>query len=168
MSASTFSVLFLCTGNSARSIMAESVMNQRAHGRVRAYSAGSFPTGKVNPFATELLAEKGCSTAQLRSKSWNEFAQSDAPKMDFVITVCDNAAHEVCPIWPGRPATAHWGFVDPAAVTGSDAEKRASFERIFNQITRRIDVFLSLPLEQMDEFALQQELRSIGLLDVTK
>jgi arsenate reductase len=138
-------VLFLCTGNSARSVMAEALLNVRSKGRFRAYSAGSHPAGKVNPFAVELVEKIGYPTAELRSKSWDEFAASGAPAIDFVITVCDNAAGEVCPIWPGKPTKAHWSFEDPAAVQGTDDEKRKAFHDIYLQIARRIDLFLALP-----------------------
>lgn len=143
MSAPIRSVLFLCTGNSARSIMAEALLNARGAGRYRAYSAGSHPTGKVNPFAVELVAKLGNPTQALRSKAWDEFAAAGAPTMDLIITVCDSAAGEVCPIWPGKPATAHWGFPDPAAVQGDDAEKRAAFRRVFDAIDARLTAFLA-------------------------
>lgn len=135
-------VLFLCTGNSARSILAEAYLNSAGAGRFRGYSAGSHPNGKVNPFALELLREKGIPTEGLRSKSWDEFAAPGAPKLDFVFTVCDNAAGEVCPIWPGRPSKAHWGVADPAAVHGSDEVKREAFLTVFTQLSTRIDQFL--------------------------
>jgi arsenate reductase (thioredoxin) len=136
-------VLFLCTGNSARSILAEAYLNHAAKGRFRAYSAGSHPGGKVNPFALELLAKNGIPISGLRSKSWDEFAAPGAPKLDFVFTVCDNAAGEVCPIWPGRPSKAHWGVPDPAAVQGSDADKRQAFRDAFARLSSRIDAFLA-------------------------
>lgn len=138
-------VLFLCTGNSARSILAEAYLNGAGKGRFVAYSAGSHPAGKVNPFALELLEKQGLPTAGLRSKSWDEFARSDAPRLDYVFTVCDNAAGEVCPVWPGRPVTAHWGVDDPAAVSGSDEEKRKAFLVAFMALKARIDRFLALP-----------------------
>ena len=138
-----FNVLFLCTGNSARSILAEAYLNSAGKGGFKAYSAGSKPGGRVNPFALELL-EKNCfDTSRLRSKSWDEFAAPGAPRMDFIFTVCDNAAAEACPYWPGRPVTAHWGVADPAAMTGSDAQKRAAFEAAFSELSSRIDAFLS-------------------------
>ena len=137
-----FSVLFLCTGNSARSILAEAYLNSAGRGRFKAYSAGSKPGGRVNPFAMELLQKSGIDTAGLRSKSWDEFAKPDAPQMDFVFTVCDNAAAEACPYWPGKPVTAHWSIADPAAVTGSDDVKRAAFTRAFADLKARIDKFL--------------------------
>ncbi len=135
-------VLFLCTGNSARSIMAEALLNQLGGGRYRAYSAGSRPAGKVNPFTLELLARKGLAVDGCRSKSWDEFARAGAPAMDLVVTVCDNAAGEACPVWPGRPAGAHWGFEDPAACGGSDDDRRRAFERVYQQIAARIREFL--------------------------
>ena len=135
-------VLFLCTGNSARSILAEAYLNHAGQGRFRAYSAGSHPNGKVNPFALELLREKGIPTQGLRSKSWDEFAVPGAPTLDFVFTVCDNAAGEVCPIWPGRPSKAHWGVPDPAAVRGGEREKREAFLDAFTTLSRRVDEFL--------------------------
>ena len=137
------SVLFLCTGNSARSILAEAYLNSAGQGRFRAYSAGSHPTGKVNPFALELLAQRGVDTAGLRSKSWNEFALPGAPQIDLIFTVCDSAAAEVCPVWPGRPVTAHWGVDDPAAVRGSDDDKRKAFARAFRELSARIDQLLT-------------------------
>lgn len=157
-----FNILFLCTGNSARSIMAEALMNSKSRGRLRAYSAGSHPVGQVNPFALEKLEQLAYPVADLRSKSWDEFARPDAPPMDFVITVCDRAAGEMCPIWPGQPMTAHWGFADPAAVEGTDAKKRAAFDRVFREIGNRIGVFLSLPIEKLDRLTLQRELKAIG------
>ena len=135
-------VLFLCTGNSARSILAEAYLNSAGRGRFRGYSAGSKPGGRVNPYALELLEKSRIDTAGLRSKSWDEFAKPDAPRMDFVFTVCDNAAAETCPYWPGKPATAHWGIADPAAVTGSDEVKRNAFVLAFTDLKTRIDRFL--------------------------
>lgn len=161
-----YKILFLCTGNSARSIMAEVLITALSQGRFTGYSAGSKPGGTVNPFALDLLKRRGNATQNLRSKSWEEFALSDAPHMDFIVTVCDNAAGESCPVWPGHPATAHWGFEDPAAAQGTDEEKRAAFERVHAQITARIERFLSLPLHTMDEPAIQQELRAIGEMAV--
>jgi arsenate reductase (thioredoxin) len=137
-------VLFLCTGNSARSILAEAYLNHAGKGRFKAYSAGSHPGGKVNPFALELLASQGIDTAGVRSKSWDEFAKAGAPAIDLIFTVCDNAANEACPVWPGRPVTAHWGIADPAAVEGSDDEKRKAFRRAFSELSARIDAFLAL------------------------
>lgn len=157
-----FNVLFLCTGNSARSILAEAVMNQLGQGRFRGFSAGSRPTGAPNPFALDLLRREGIDTAFARSKSWDEFAAPDAPKMDFVFTVCDSAAAEECPYWPGQPMTAHWGLPDPAAVTGSDSEKALAFAETFRALTRRIGAFVSLPIASLDQLSLQSRLREIG------
>lgn len=157
-----YNVLVLCTGNSARSIMAEGLLNIMGKGRFKAFSAGSSPTGRVNPFAVELLQSIGYPTSNLRSKSWDEFSQPNSPHMDMVITVCDNAASEVCPIWLGSPVTAHWGFEDPAAVQGSDEEKRATFKRIFLQIRNRVDIFLQLPVERMHASLLKDEMTRIG------
>ena len=138
-------VLFLCTGNSARSILAEGYLNHAGRGRFRAHSAGSQPTGRVNPFALELLRAKGISVQGARSKSWDEFAAPGAPAMDYIFTVCDNAAGEVCPFWPGRPATAHWGVDDPAAAEGTDADKRAAFELAYARLSAKIDAWLASP-----------------------
>jgi arsenate reductase len=157
-----YNVLFLCTGNSARSIMAESILNQVGGGRFRAYSAGSHPTGKVNPFALELLRASRMPVDGLRSKGWDEFAKPGAPALDFVFTVCDNAAGEVCPVWPGQPMTAHWGVPDPAAVTGSDDEKRHAFSEACRLLLNRIRVFTSLPLAKLDRFVLKKRLDDIG------
>ena len=156
------SVLFLCTGNSARSILAEAYLNSAAKGRFRAYSAGSHPAGKVNPFAIELLEKHRLPTKGLRSKSWDEFAAPGAPKMDFVFTVCDNAAGEVCPVWPGNPVSAHWGVDDPAAASGSDAERRKAFLRAFTELSARINSLLALPLDKLDRLALKRALNDIG------
>lgn len=155
-------VLFLCTGNSARSILAEAAMNQIGVGRFRAYSAGSRPTGAPNPFALALLARKGIDTGFARSKSWSEFEGPGAPKMDFVFTVCDSAAAEECPYWPGQPVSAHWGLPDPAAVTGSDAEKAQAFAETWAALSRRIEVFAALPLATLDALALKRKLSEIG------
>jgi arsenate reductase len=157
-----YNILFLCTGNSARSIMAESLMNHLARGRFRACSAGSHPAGAVNPFALELLRRKGLPADDLRSKNWDEFARPGAPAMDFVITVCDRAAGEACPVWPGQPMTAHWGFEDPAAAAGPDEAKRKVFEKVFIEIARRIELLLALPLEKLDRLALEKKVREIG------
>jgi len=154
-------VLFLCTGNSARSVMAEALLNVLGAGRFRAYSAGSFPSGKVQPIATELARAFGYDEP-LRSKSWDEFAQADSPPIDLVITVCDNAAGEVCPIWPGQPVTAHWGVPDPASVGGSEEERRCAFESAWMMLRGRIDLLLALPLDKLDRIATQQELRDIA------
>jgi arsenate reductase (thioredoxin) len=157
-----YNVLVLCTGNSARSIMAEALINTMGKGRFRAYSAGSHPTGKVNPFAIEQVASTGYLIDNLRSKSWDEFAKPDAPQMDFILTVCDNAAGEVCPVWPGQPISAHWGFEDPAAVEGSDEAKRAAFSKVFRQILGRVQVFVNLPLTMLDKTAIKHEMQAIG------
>ena len=155
-------VLFLCTGNSARSILAEAYLSSAGRGRFKAYSAGSHPTGKVNPFALELLAKNRLDASGYRSKSWDEFAKPGAPKLDFVFTVCDSAAGEVCPIWPGQPITAHWGVQDPAAVTGTDEEKRKAFLKAFSELSTRINLLLALPLEKLDRLVLKQKLDEIG------
>jgi arsenate reductase len=155
-------VLILCTGNSARSIIGEALFNMLGAGRFKAYSAGSHPTGKVNPFAIEQVQRLGYSIEGLRSKSWDEFAAPGAPKLDFVITVCDKAAGEVCPLWPGQPITAHWGFPDPAAIQGTDEEKRAAFARMMHQMRNRVQLFLSLPLETLDRLAIEKGARAIG------
>jgi protein-tyrosine-phosphatase len=155
-------VLFLCTGNSARSILAEAYLNTAGKGRFKAYSAGSKPGGRINPFALELLEKTRIDTAGLRSKSWDEFAGPGVPKMDFVFTVCDNAAAETCPYWPGQPMTAHWGVADPAAVLGSDEDKRRAFHDAFMALSARINLFVSLPMEKLDRLALQKRLQEIG------
>ena len=157
-----YNVLFLCTGNSARSILAEAYLNSAGRGRFVAYSAGSQPAGRVNPFALELLRKNRMSTEGLRSKNWDEFAQPGAPRMNFVFTVCDNAAEEVCPVWPGQPVSAHWGIEDPAAVQGTDEEKRRAFLKAFTQLTTRINLFLNLPLEKLDRMTLKAKLGEIG------
>jgi protein-tyrosine-phosphatase len=155
-------VLFLCTGNSARSVLAEAFLNSVGAGRFRAHSAGSHPAGKVNPFALELLRRSGIDTAGLRSKSWDEFAAPGAPAMDFIFTVCDNAAGEACPFWPGRPVSAHWGVPDPAAVQGSDEEKRRAFKEAFERLAARIRLFVSLPFGMLEQAALKNRLDQIG------
>jgi arsenate reductase len=155
-------VLFLCTGNSARSIMAEATLNFYSMGRYRAYSAGSHPAGAVNPITLDTLKIAGINTSGLRSKSWDEFATLDAPKLDFVFTVCDQAAGEVCPVWPGQPMTAHWGFPDPAAFEGTQTEKRAFFQEVFRQIRTRIELFISLPMASLDRLSLQRRLDEMG------
>jgi arsenate reductase (thioredoxin) len=162
MSDRIYNVLFLCTGNSARSIIAEALLNHLGRGRFRAYSAGSHPAGKVNPFALELLQRLHLPIGGLRSKSWEGFAQPGAPAMDFIVTVCDNAAGEVCPIWPGKPVTAHWGVADPAAVEGSDDAKRAAFRDAAAILRRRVEMLVSLPVDGLDEAAMKRELRGIG------
>jgi arsenate reductase len=158
----TKSVLFLCTGNSARSILAEAHLNAAGKGRFVAYSAGSHPAGKVNPFALELLRNNRMPVDGLRSKNWDEFAAAGAPKLDFIVTVCDNAAGEACPLWPGQPVSAHWGVEDPAAVIGSDEEKRMAFLRAYLQLSTRIDTFLSLPIEKLERLVLESTLDEIG------
>ena len=162
----TYNVLFLCTGNSARSILAESILNLPlvGHGRFHAYSAGSHPAGAVNPYAIELLRSHHIPTDGLRSKSWDEFAAPGAPHLDFVFTVCDNAAGEVCPVWPGQPMTAHWGVEDPAGVEGTDEQKRKAFFAAYGQLNRRISLFVNLPLSKLQGIALQQQLDNIGKL----
>jgi len=162
MSSGSFNVMFLCTGNSARSIMAEVLLNAIGKGRFRAYSAGSRPTGKVNPFALDLLARNRLPTEGLRSKGWEEFAARGAPEMDFVFTVCDQAAGESCPIWPGQPMTAHWGVDDPAAVHGSDEARRKAFFRAFSELQNRILIFTSLPLTRLGRNMLRKRLDEIG------
>jgi arsenate reductase len=157
-----YNILVLCTGNSARSILAEALFNTLGAGRFKAYSAGSHPTGRVNPFAVEQAHALGYPMDGLRSKSWDEFAQEDSPQMDFIVTVCDNAAGEVCPLWPGSPVTAHWGFPDPAAVVGSDEVKRAAFALTLRQIRNRVQLFLSLPLETLDRMAIESRMKAIG------
>lgn len=158
----TFNVLFLCTGNSARSILAESILNRAGGGKFRAFSAGSMPTGVVNRYATDLLEQMNFETDELRSKNWEEFDRSGAPDLDFVFTVCDNAANEVCPVWPGRPVSAHWGVPDPAAVDGSDVEIAAAFARTFNMLSDRISAFVNLPLHVIDRRTLQRRFDEIG------
>ena len=162
MSAPPWNALFLCTGNSARSILAESLLRQLGAGRFVAYSAGSFPNGQVHPLARHLLAEQGLPVAGLRSKSWDEFAVPGAPPMDFIFTVCDQAAGEVCPIWPGQPVTAHWGIPDPAAVDGSEAERMLAFRAAFAMLERRIRLLVELPIERLDRLALRRDLAAIG------
>ena len=155
-------VLFLCTGNSARSILAEAYLNSAGRGRFVAHSAGSRPAGQVNPFALELLQKNRLDTERLRSKNWDEFARPGAPRMDFIFTVCDNAAGEVCPVWPGQPMTAHWGVPDPAAVQGSDDEKRKAFLHAFTELATRINLFTNLPLDKLDRLALKRKIDQIG------
>jgi arsenate reductase len=159
---SSYNVLFLCTGNSARSIIAEGLLNFEGKGRFHAYSAGSFPTGRVNPMALEALERAGIRVGTYRSKSWNEFASSGAPVMDFVFTVCDDAAGEVCPVWPGHPVTAHWGVPDPAAASGSDADKRHQFSETLRVLSNRIRVFVALPFEKLDSLTLKKHVDNIG------
>lgn len=157
-----YNVLFLCTGNSARSVMAEALLNVLGQGRFRAFSAGSHPSGKVQPMAAELAAKLGYDTTQLRSKSWDEFAEPGAPVMDMVITVCDNAAGEACPAWLGGPTTAHWGVEDPVGVEGGDDTRRHAFVAAFAVLRKRVELLLALPLDKLDRLAQQQEIRAIG------
>ncbi len=162
MSEKPFNVLFLCTGNSARSILAECLLNQWGRGRFIGFSAGSHPKGTIHPIALELLKNMKVPTAGLRSKSWDEFAAPGAPELDFVFTVCDNAAGEVCPVWPGQPMTAHWGIADPAAVKGSDKERWNAFRTAFSELDSRIKIFTSLPIRSLDRIKLQEQLHAIG------
>jgi arsenate reductase (thioredoxin) len=157
-----FNVLFLCTGNSARSIMAEAILNREGRGRFRAFSAGSAPKGRVHPCTLDLLRKLNFDVAGFRSKSWSEFARPDAPELDFVFTVCDNAAAEICPVWPGQPMTAHWGVPDPVAATGNEAEVRLAFADAFRMLNNRISIFVSLPLRSLDKLTLQKQLDAIG------
>ena len=157
-----FNVLFLCTHNSARSVMAECILNRIGAGRFRAFSAGSHPSGRINPAVRDLLASLDYDVAALRSKAWDEFAEPGAPAMDFVFTVCDQAAGEMCPVWPGHPVTAHWGFADPSSATGSDAEKAAFTADIYRQIERRLSVFAALPVATLDRMTLQQRVTELG------
>ncbi|MGH6941804.1 arsenate reductase ArsC [Hypericibacter sp.] len=157
-----FNVLFLCTGNSVRSILAESILNREGLGRFKAFSAGSQPKGQVHPYAIDLLGRLNYPTAELRSKSWDEFAAAGAPALDFVFTVCDNAANEVCPIWPGQPMTAHWGVPDPAAVKGSEIARRLALADCYRMLSNRISVFAHLPVRSLDRLSLQKRLEEIG------
>ena len=158
-----YNVLFLCTGNLARSILAEALMNHWGSGRFRGFSAGSFPKGAVHPLALELLRRLGLPSESFRSKSWNEFAEPGAPPMDFVITVCDQAAGETCPVWPGHPVVAHWGVPDPAAVTGSEKERQQAFGDALAALERRVKLFVKLPIEKLDAMAIARETRAIGI-----
>jgi arsenate reductase len=157
-----YNILILCTGNSARSIIGEALFNTMGTGRFKAYSAGSHPAGRVNPFAIEQVSALSYPVEGLRSKSWDEFAAAGAPELDFVITVCDKAAGEMCPLWPGQPITAHWGFPDPVAVEGTDDEKRAAFASTLRQMRNRVQLFLSLPLETLDKLAIEKKMRDLG------
>lgn len=160
-----YNILVLCTGNSARSVMAEALLNMLGKGRFRAYSAGSQPSGKVQPMAAELAANLGYDTAQLRSKSWDEFAAAGAPQMDLVITVCDNAAGETCPVWFGAPMLAHWGVDDPAAVEGDEDKRRRAYTKAFTELRRRTELLVALPIETLDRLVVEQKIREIGKID---
>jgi protein-tyrosine-phosphatase len=162
MAQERFNVLFLCTGNSARSIIAEGILNNLGRNKFLAFSAGSHPTGRVNPFAVELLERNRIPTEHFRSKDWSEFSKPGAPRMHFVFTVCDQTVGETCPIWPGQPMTAHWGITDPAAVQGTDQEKRSAFLKAFSELHRRISLFTVLPIESLDKLALKEKLDEIG------
>jgi protein-tyrosine-phosphatase len=162
-----FNVLFLCTHNSARSVLAESILNRSGNGKFRAFSAGSQPRGKINPYAIDLLRNLGYDVSGLRSKSWDEFAAAGAPQMDFVFTVCDNAAQEVCPLWPGQPMTAHWGVPDPSTAEGTEAEKRVAFANAYRMLQRRVDVFTSLPMKSLERLAIQKKIEEIGRMEDT-
>lgn len=162
MANKAYNVLFLCTGNSARSVMAEAVLNKLGKGRFNAFSAGSHPAGQVNPYTLEQLKRQGYAVDGFFSKSWSVFAKPDAPQMDMIVTVCDNAAGEVCPVWPGKPVTAHWGFEDPAAFNGPPEAKRAKFYAIYLEISARVRLLVNLPIEKLDRLALEGKLRSIG------
>ena len=168
MVAKTLNVLFLCTGNSARSVLAEAYLNAKGKDGFRAYSAGSHPSGRVNPFAVDVLSKNGISTEGLRSKSWEEFASPDAPPLDFVFTVCDSAAGEACPLWPGQPITAHWGVPDPAAVEGSEDDKRNAFHSAFERLSKRINLMLALPVGSLERQALLEKLRAIGTTEASQ
>ena len=157
-----YNILFLCTHNSARSVLGEALASTHPSGRFIGYSAGSTPGTQVNPFAAEIASELGYDNTKLRSKNWDEFALPDAPKMDFIITVCDNAAGEVCPVWPGNPATAHWGFPDPSQVSGSDEDKRRAFRDVMIGLKKRIDMLVDLPLEKLDALSIQSELKKLA------
>jgi arsenate reductase len=161
MAGKTYNVLFLCTHNSARSVLAEAILNRLGEGRFHGYSAGSFPKGRINPLAIALLDSLGHPTGALRSKSWDEFALPNAPLMDFIITVCDQAAGEVCPVWPGHPMTAHWGHPDPSAVDGTDDERRRAFKQTYFAFQNRIRTFISLPIDKLDRLALKRKLDEI-------
>lgn len=157
-----YNVLFLCTGNSARSVMAEVILNRAGEGKFRAFSAGSQPKGQIHPYTLDLLRKLNYDVSGLRSKSWKEFSGPDAPELDFVFTVCDDAARETCPVWPGQPMTAHWGVPDPAAATGTEAEVRFAFADAVRMLTNRINIFVSLPLRSLDQLTLQRQLDAIG------
>jgi arsenate reductase len=162
MAGKVYNILFLCTGNSARSILAESLLNHWGRGKFRGFSAGSFPKGQVHPMAMELLERMNLPTEDLRSKSWDEFAMPGSPQLDFIVTVCDNAAGEVCPVWPGKPMTAHWGIADPAAADGTDADKALAFRKALKELEGRIKLLIDLPIASLDRMKLQESLRAIG------
>lgn len=162
MSGRIYNVLFLCTGNSARSVLAEAALNREGIGRFKAFSAGSQPAGEVNPMTLSLLKKLNYDTGFARSKSWDEFAGADAPEMDFVFTVCDNAANESCPIWPGQPMSAHWGVADPAAAQGNEAERQIAFAEAYRMLSQRISIFINLPFESIDRLSLKDRLAAIG------
>jgi arsenate reductase len=162
MAGKVYNILFLCTGNSARSILAESLLNHWGRGKFRGFSAGSFPKGQVHPMAMELLVRMNLPTEDLRSKSWDEFAMPGSPQLDFIVTVCDNAAGEVCPVWPGKPMTAHWGIADPAAADGTDADKDFAFRTALKELEGRIKLLIDLPVASLDRMKLQESLRAIG------
>ena len=168
MNGKACNVLFLCTGNSARSIMAEALLNAMGRGRFKAWSAGSHPKGEVHPFALELIEKNRLPVGALRSKSWDEFAKPGAPQIDFVFTVCDNAAGEVCPVWPGQPMTAHWGIPDPAAETGPEKARRKAFFTAYGQLANRLSILVNLPLDSLDRLALQKKLDEIGRMERTR
>lgn len=159
----TYNILFLCTHNSARSVVGEVLATQISNGKFIGYSAGSTPGGKVNPFAVEIAQKYGYDLSKLRSKSWDEYSAPGAPVMDFIITVCDNAAGEVCPFWPGKPATAHWGYPDPAAVQGGDEDKRSAFKEVELGLKKRLEILMNLPLEKLDQMSLNSELKNIAI-----
>lgn len=163
-----YNVLFLCTGNSARSILAEAILNEMGKGRFKAFSAGSHPTGQINPTVFEFLSARGYATEALRSKAWDEFTAPGAPTLDFVFTVCDKAAGEACPVWPGQPVTAHWGIEDPAAVEGTHLEKTRAVTEAYRILARRIELFLNLPVASLDRLSLHRELANIGTVEATK
>jgi arsenate reductase len=165
MNQGAFNVLFLCTGNSARSIMAEAILNKIGAGTFVAYSAGSQPKGQVNPYSVDLLRSLGYETSRLRSKSWHEFAKPGAPPLDFVFTVCDNAAGESCPVWPGQPMTAHWGVPDPAEAKGTPAEVALAFKDAYRMLSQRIGIFVALPIRSIDQLSLQRRLQDIGRME---
>lgn len=168
MSHEKYHVLFLCTHNSARSIIAEAIINKLGAGKFKGFSAGSMPSGRVQPFAIEMLAKLGYETSDLRSKSWEEFAKPGAPQLDFIFTVCDNAASETCPVWPGKPVSAHWGVPDPSAVQGSEAERGLAYADTHRMLYQRISIFINLPFESLDQSSLLRKLRDIGAIETAQ